>query len=403
MLRAQVYDTGNDALTDKLKEKFSNVFSETLGKLDVEPVDDLELIKELPKIVKYSYNPETNDLIKNEVDKMFEQGILVLDNDVEYISNFTLARKKNGNVRPCMDLRRLNSAVKARVTILPEFNDIIRKIAGKSSYFSLDFSNSFLQIPISKRMQKYLAVFTYRGIAKFTRLPFGYINSTYIWNNTLENILGPIYSLNIVSYVDDVLGFADSHEELWNLASRILSSIEKHGGKLNVEKSKFFCSEITYLAHDWGCFGYRPTLTATKRLVEYPRPKNRTETRRFLGMIAFYRRHVKNLYLDAGPIINLVKKSSEFTWTTQCEESFNLLKHRLTSREILSSPRFGDLFILFVDGSQHGAGSMLMQYKSKEHEVADKGKYEFKDMNLIAYFSKRFQKGKLAKAAFRQC
>ncbi|CEF61630.1 Reverse transcriptase domain and Integrase, catalytic core domain and Ribonuclease H-like domain and Aspartic peptidase domain-containing protein [Strongyloides ratti] len=395
MLRAQIMKNSNEVLMNKLKGKFPNIFSEKLGRINIEPVDDLELVKELPKIVKYSYNPETNDLIRKEVDKMFDQGILTLDNDVEYISNFTLAKKKNGKVRPCVDLRRLNSAIKARVTILPEFGEIIRKIAGKSSYFS----NSFLQIPIGKRMQKYLAVFTYRGIAKFTRLPFGYINSTYIWNNTLENILGPIYNLNVVSYVDDVLGFAASHEELWNLALKLLSSIEERGGRLNLEKSKFFCTEITYLAHDWGHFGYRPTLSATKRMIEYPRPKNRTETRRFLGMIAFYRRHVKNLYLDAGPIINLIKKSVEFKWTSQCEESFKLLKERLTSREILSAPRFGDLFILFVDGSQHGAGSMLMQYKSKEHEKKDNEKYEFKDMNLIAYFSKRFQKEKLAKAA----
>uniref|UniRef100_A0A0N5BU28 Peptidase A2 domain-containing protein n=1 Tax=Strongyloides papillosus TaxID=174720 RepID=A0A0N5BU28_STREA len=77
MLRAQVYDTGNDALTDKLKEKFSNVFSENPGKIYVEPVDVLELMKKLPNIVKYSYNLETNDLIKNEVEICFNEKFCI--------------------------------------------------------------------------------------------------------------------------------------------------------------------------------------------------------------------------------------------------------------------------------------------------------------------------------------
>uniref|UniRef100_A0AAF5DMI9 Uncharacterized protein n=1 Tax=Strongyloides stercoralis TaxID=6248 RepID=A0AAF5DMI9_STRER len=147
LLKVENQETNNGKYENKLEEKFSKLFSEKLK----------------------------NELIKTEINKLFQQGKLVLINSVDHISNFTLAKKKNDNMKP---------TVKTHVTILPDFIEIIRKI--------LDTSKNCTQ--------QYLTVFTY-------------INSTFLENNTLEQILGFMYNMNLVSNVDDVLSFSKSQQD----------------------------------------------------------------------------------------------------------------------------------------------------------------------------------------------
>jgi hypothetical protein len=57
----------------------------------------------------------------------------------------------------------------------------------------------------------------------------------------------------------------------------------------------------------------------------------------------------------------LLKKDNKFVWTPKCEESFQIIKKKLTIAPILTLPDIHQDFVIFYDASRQGLGCVLMQ------------------------------------------
>ena len=82
----------------------------------------------------------------------------------------------------------------------------------------------------------------------------------------------------------------------------------------------------------------------------------------------------------AKPLHRLTECSKPFAWTSECKESFNRLKHQLTTPPVLAFPDFAAEFVLDTDASDHGIGGVLSQVQSDGQE------------RVVAYASRLFSK-----------
>ena len=57
-------------------------------------------------------------------------------------------KKSTGKARICVDLKRLNEAVKREQYILPTTDEITAKLSGATVFSSLDAASGFFQIPL---------------------------------------------------------------------------------------------------------------------------------------------------------------------------------------------------------------------------------------------------------------
>jgi hypothetical protein len=57
----------------------------------------------------------------------------------------------------------------------------------------------------------------------------------------------------------------------------------------------------------------------------------------------------------------LLKKDNKFVWTPKCEESFQIIKKKLTTAQVLTLPDIHQSFVIFCDASRQGLGCVLMQ------------------------------------------
>jgi hypothetical protein len=124
-------------------------------------------------------------------------------------------------------------------------------------------------------------------------------------------------------------------------------------------------------------------------IMEWPTPKDILDIRSFMGLVGYYRRFIKGFSKIDCPISVLQKKGDKFTWTQECEERFQSLKHLLTHAPILKIANPKNNFLVCTDACKEGLGGVLMQggnvvfYESQklnEHEV----NYVTRDLELAA-------------------
>ena len=109
---------------------------------------------------------------------------------------------------------------------------------------------------------------------------------------------------------------------------------------INLKKSDFAQAKVIYLGHEIGLGKIAPKQVNVEGISAFPAPQNRRGVRRFLGMVGYYRRFVKNFSDIATPLTNLLKKDVKFFWDDKCQRAFENLKLTLVSYPLLRSPNF---------------------------------------------------------------
>ena len=69
----------------------------------------------------------------------------------------------------------------------------------------------------------------------------------------------------------------------------------------------------------------RWTLKKIKAITEWPKPKNISKLRGFLGLTGYYQRFIKNYAHLTTPMSNILNKNS-FQWNNKAKECFETLK-----------------------------------------------------------------------------
>lgn len=80
-----------------------------------------------------------------------------------------------------------------------------------------------------------------------------------------------------------------------------------------------------------------------------------------MGLAGYYHKFVRNFGIIAKPLTELLKKNSVFSWTADHEQSFQALKHALSTSPVLALPNFAKPFSIETDASASGTGLVLAQ------------------------------------------
>jgi hypothetical protein len=91
-----------------------------------------------------------------------------------------------------------------------------------------------------------------------------------------------------------------------------------------LSKCEFWISEVLFL----GNIINRDGLAVDPKKVA---PKDVRGIKSFIGMAGYYRRFIEGFSKIAKPMIALLAKKVEFKWTPACQESFEMLKQKLTT------------------------------------------------------------------------
>lgn len=95
-------------------------------------------------------------------------------------------------------------------------------------------------------------------------------------------------------------------------------------------------------------------------IQEYPVPLSKKELMRFLGLVGYYRSFCCNFSTVVAPLTNLLRRSSPFVWSHDCQAAFTTVQVLICSAPVLAAPVFHRPFNIQVDASDIGAGAVLL-------------------------------------------
>ena len=312
-------------------------------------------VRQSPRRIPFSVRPQ----MARMVNEMLGAHVIE-ESSSPWASPVVLVAKKSGDLRFCVDYRRLNALTSKDVFPLPRIDDILDQLSGKCIFSTLDGRTGYWQIKVHESSREKTAFVTMDGLYEFRVMPFGLCNAPATFQRLMQKTLAGLSAFCSV-YIDDVIVFSRSLEEHLDHLSQVFSRLRKVGLKLHPSKCQFAFPEVPYLGHIISAKGISPNPDKVRAVRDYPVPTNVRAIREFLGIAGYYRRFIPNFAKVAQPLYHLIKKDVQYMWSSACQEAFTRLKELLTSPPVLAYPNFDRRFVLHTDASSHGLGAVLEQ------------------------------------------
>ncbi len=177
---------------------------------------------------------------------------------------------------------------------MPTVQDTIACLAGSDIFSGVDMAGAFHCVEVHPEDREKTAFATPFRTFQQKRIGFGVTNGLATYCRLVDKVLKDIPPTEALSFVDDgVVHSANLGQHLKNL-DKTLNAYRKAGLKLAPQKCSFFSPQITYLGHIVNRHGVRPVDSYVKAVRDWALPKYKTEARAFLGIVGYYRQHIKD-------------------------------------------------------------------------------------------------------------
>jgi len=324
----------------------------------------------------YKLKASDTEKANSVIDKWEKEGIIEKSNSC-YVNPLVFVNKPNGDVRPCLDARFINSRTVPEFTTPEKIQHVLRSFKNVKYISVLDLRSSFLQVDLDEESRQFTAFKFNHTIYQFTRVPFGLKNSLAAFEKAINPVIPKHLKDNIKNYVDDILILSDNFSShLFHLRT-IFTNLLQSGATLNFSKCNFFKSSVKFVGHIISTNGISKDPEKIQAIRDYPRPLNPKQTQSFLGLLNFYN-HFTDKYAEyAAPLNDLIRKNATWKWGEKEENSFLKLKEELSKDINLNSPDYDKQFFIQCDASSIGVGGVLYQLR-------DNG-----EKQIIACYSKK--------------
>lgn len=268
-----------------------------------------------------------------------------------------VAKKKNGELRICIDLRSLNKNIWVDSHPLPKIPDMLSLINGSKWFSKLDLASAYHQVVLDPSSRHLTAFISHVGSFQYCCMPFALASAAAVFQRIMSNILKGIKG--VLVFQDDVLVHGETLDSHDDILLNVLGVLRDAGVVLKKEKCTFKVQKVEYLGHVLSEHGVEPRPGLVKAIMDCPPPKDKTGLKSFIRLCEFYSRFIPDYASKVQPLSNMLKKNVSFLWDDCSKKSFEWVKDQLVSSKILKPFDANAMCTITVDAS--GLGAILTQ------------------------------------------
>ena len=345
-------------------------------------VTDGTVVKAKP----YRMSPAQLEIVKAEIDKMLELGI-ISKSQSNYASPVVLVPKPDGSWRFCVDYRNLNKHTKSDLYPIPNIQERLSRFAKAKFFAKYDLAAGYWQILMDLADREKTAFVTPFGLFEFNVMPFGLKTAPATFQRMMDVLLGDLEGITI--YLDDILVHGETLDEVQKISQEVFHRLDQANLKLRAKKCFIGQTSIDYLGYVVTDTGIKADTSKVDSIKAIETPQNVRQLRRFLGMASYYRNFIQHFATTAKPLTELTSKKIKFDWTNKHQDAFDSLKASLCQAPVLTHPDYSKPFTIFSDASNVGVGAVLTQngqpiwFSSRALSDAER-KYDTREKETIA-------------------
>ena len=200
-----------------LLQEFADVFPEELPpelppKRNLDHRIELEEGSRPPWRPIYRMSPLELDAMRKELDKLLKNGSIEPSKS-PYGAPVIFIKKKNGDLRMCIDYRALNKiTIKNRFPI-PLIDDLVDQLHGAKVFTKIDLCSGYNQVRIHPDDIEKTAFRTRYGHYQYKVMPFGLTNAPATFQAMVQDILRPLLDISVIVYIDDILIYSKNDQD----------------------------------------------------------------------------------------------------------------------------------------------------------------------------------------------
>ena len=120
---------------------------------------------------------------------------------------------------------------------------------------------------------------------------------------------------SVKAFVDDITAHGSTWAEFLTAQEAILRALAEANWLVTVEKMYLGYQSIELLGHLIEEGKIKPVPGKLEAIDKLVSPTNVKQLKSFLGLVGFYRRFVKKFASIASPLVDLLGKGKEYSWT----------------------------------------------------------------------------------------
>jgi hypothetical protein len=308
-----------------------------------------------------TFHPEVEAQITQEVKKLLSVGFVKPIQHPRWLSNIVPVKKKNGQIRCCVDFRNLNKASPKDEFSLPNMDLLIDSAASHAMFSFMDGFSGYNQIFMSPRDAEKTAFRTPIGNFYYTVMPFGLKNAGATYQRTMTAMFHDMMHCEIEDYVDDIVVKSKTREDHFGILKKVFERCQLYKLKMNPIKCAFGVSAgkfLGFLVHQRGIDvdPVRAFAIATMKP-----PTTHKELKSFLGKLLYIRRFISGLAAVTSTFAPLLKKGAPFHWSTECQEAFEKVQDIMTKLPTVCASILGKPLRLYLALNSQAIGALIAQ------------------------------------------
>ena len=177
--------------------------------------------------------PHMYDDVRAHIQKMLDIGTIHQLHSL-WASAVVLVQKKDGGLRFCIDLRKLNNQTVKDAYSLPWIDKTLNSLQGSQLFSPLDLKSGYWQVKMDEE-SKPLTAFPL-GFYECKRMPFRLTNAPATFQRLMETCLGVLNLHWCIIYLDDIVIFSKDLASHLERLKAVFWKLEKAGLKLKPSK-----------------------------------------------------------------------------------------------------------------------------------------------------------------------